>query len=261
MSIKSIKEKQLLVNLAKSFGQDVDPNLVAEVEKHKKFENNIRESIRSNIFDDLSKVLVELKQEVDKVSIENNFPLPPSLDELDTIIQEEKIETNYKVKQKVKEEITYPTLSDLASESISASVKRDSFQQTDQLLVAPDINSIQKKIRYLEHWISKVSEMSIGGGAGSVAKIDHETKLVTTSTYDITTKDFYIGVNYNGNVSITLPSVINVGRMYIIKDESGNCSVNPITVLGTVDNDTGGFILQQNNGSIQLIYRNGWRII
>jgi hypothetical protein len=49
--------------------------------------------------------------------------------------------------------------------------------------------------------------------------------------------------------------------MIIIKDESGNCSSNPIVVSGTVDNDTGGFILAQNNGGIQMIYREGWRIV
>jgi len=31
--------------------------------------------------------------------------------------------------------------------------------------------------------------------------------------------------------------------------------------LGNVDNDPGGFILMQNNGGIQMIYRNGWRIV
>ena len=49
--------------------------------------------------------------------------------------------------------------------------------------------------------------------------------------------------------------------MYIVKDESGNCANNPITVTGNVDNDPGGFILQQDNGGIQMIYRNGWRIV
>jgi len=38
--------------------------------------------------------------------------------------------------------------------------------------------------------------------------------------------------------------------MLIIKDEDG-----------TVDNDPGGFIIQINNGGVQLIYRNGWRIV
>lgn len=70
-----------------------------------------------------------------------------------------------------------------------------------------------------------------------------------------------MGVNYAGPVTITLPTTPNSGRMLIIKDESGNASTNPITVLGTVDNDTGGFIIQLDNGAIQMIYRNGWRIV
>jgi len=49
--------------------------------------------------------------------------------------------------------------------------------------------------------------------------------------------------------------------MVIIKDESGNCSNNPIVVSGFVDNDPGGFILAQDNGGIQMIYREGWRIV
>jgi len=258
--MKSIKEKQLLVNLAKSFGQDVDPNIVAEVEKHKKFENNIRESIRSNIFEDLSKALVELKQEADKVSIENNFPLPPSLEELETIIQEEE-KVNDVVQEETEEAPAAPTLTDLASRAISASAKRDSFQQPDPLLVAPDINSIQKKIKFLEQWLAKVSMAGPGGGAGSAQTLDRATKLITSPYYEITTKDYYVGVNYNDPVTIVLPTAVNNGTEYIIKDESGNAKHNPITVIGTVDNDVDGFILRISNGAVQLLYRNGWRIV
>ena len=88
MSIKSIKEKQLLINLAKSFGQEADPTLIAEVEEHRKFESGIRSSIRSNVLEDLNKALLELKQQADRVSVENNYPLPPSLDDLENILGE-----------------------------------------------------------------------------------------------------------------------------------------------------------------------------
>jgi len=251
MSIKSIKEKQLLVNLAKSFGQNVDPQLLDEVNKHKAFENNIRESIRSNAFSDLNKALLELKQEADRVSIENNYPLPPSLDDLESILEEDI------VPEPVKEQ----TLADLAATSITASVKKDSFQQPDSLLVDADIGVIQRKIKYLEQWLGKISLHGPGGGAGSVARLDHETKLIDIPVYNITSKDYYLGVNYAGNVTIYLPTITYNGRMYIVKDESGNCSINPITVIGNVDNDPGGFILQQDNGGIQMIYREGWRIV
>jgi len=258
--MKSIKEKQLLVNLAKSFGQDVDPNIVAEVEKHKKFENNIRESIRSNIFEDLSKALVELKQEADKVSIENNFPLPPSLEELETIIQEEE-KVNDVVQEETEEAPAAPTLTDLASRAISASAKRDSFQQPDPLLVAPDINSIQKKIKFLEQWLAKVSMAGPGGGAGNTIRLDYPVKIVY-GDYTLTRNDYYVGVNVAARVNITIPDSIGFpGRKIVIKDESGRCSKFPIFVYGNVDNDPGGFILKINNGAIQMIYREGWRII
>lgn len=49
--------------------------------------------------------------------------------------------------------------------------------------------------------------------------------------------------------------------MLIIKDEDGDAETHPITVQGLVDNDPDGFIIQINNGAVQLIYRNGWRIV
>lgn len=277
MSIKSIKEKQLLVNLAKSFGQEVDPLIEKELEEHRRVENNIRESIRSNILSDLNNALLDLKEQADEISIKNNFPLPPSLDELENFITEETDVLVQKQAEKISEtsrkditeensntsarEQTTGTITDLVSQAISKSVKKESFDQPDPLLVDADIGAIQRKIKFLEQWLGKISAYGPGGGAGSVAKLDHETKLISGPAYTITSKDFYIGVNYAGNVTITLPTITNNGRMYIVKDESGNCSINPITVIGNVDNDPGGFILQQDNGGIQMIYRNGWRIV
>jgi hypothetical protein len=89
----------------------------------------------------------------------------------------------------------------------------------------------------------------------------YATVLVTSSSYNATTNDHYIGVNYNGICTINLPSTSTNGEMLIVKDESGNASSNPIKVMGNVDNDPGGFTLAIDNGSISLIYRNGWRII
>lgn len=63
-------------------------------------------------------------------------------------------------------------------------------------------------------------------------------------------------------VNITIPnSIASPGRRIIIKDESGRCSRFPIIVSGNVDNDPGGFILSVDNGAIQMIYRQGWRIV
>lgn len=97
--------------------------------------------------------------------------------------------------------------------------------------------------------------------SAQIATHTYNTTLVTTSTYTATDEDHYIGVNYSGPCTITLPVGISNGEMLVIKDESGSASTNPIVVSGNVDNDAGGFTLQINNGSISLIYRNGWRII
>ena len=88
----------------------------------------------------------------------------------------------------------------------------------------------------------------------------YPTLLITAATYTALDTDYYIGVNRAGTVTITLPTPSN-GNMKIIKDESGNASTYPITVAGTIDNDAGGATIQLNNGSITLIYRNGWRIV
>ena len=101
--------------------------------------------------------------------------------------------------------------------------------------------------------------VDINDGAGIINKT---TTLVTSNTYTVTSTDEYVGVNYAGPVTITIPSSSNSGRIIFIKDESSNCSNNPITITGsTVDNDATGAILQINNGSLQLLYRSGWRII
>lgn len=94
----------------------------------------------------------------------------------------------------------------------------------------------------------------------TVVDVQHETRLVTSATYSISNNDYYVGVNRNGAVQLTLPTSVNSGKTLVIKDESGNASQNPISVVGDVDNST-GFTLQLDNGSITLIYRDGWRII
>lgn len=184
MSIKSIKEKQLLVNLAKSFGQEIDPKLVNEVEKHKQVETNIRESIRSNVLNDLTKALLELKQEADRVSQENNYPLPPSLDDIEHLIEYEEraddlvqnaqeTDTTETIADAVPDtESNSHTLQELAAEALSNLSKADSFQQPDPTLVDSDINSIRKKIKFLEQWISKVSMAGPGGGETKLRFLD-----------------------------------------------------------------------------------------
>jgi hypothetical protein len=98
----------------------------------------------------------------------------------------------------------------------------------------------------------------IGGGGG--AGLGYNTKLITTASYTVIQDDYYVGVNYAGTCTITLPVSTN-GDKVVIKDESGLASVNHIILAGNVDNDPGGAVLAMDNGAIHMIYRDGWRII
>ena len=93
------------------------------------------------------------------------------------------------------------------------------------------------------------------------SEIVHNTTIVNSNTYVVLDSDYYIGVNNASYTTITLPSTPVSGRMVIIKDESGNAKLYPIKLDGNVDNDPGGAEIRINNGGVQLIYRNGWRIV
>ena len=295
--MKNIKEKELLVNFARSMGQAVDPELVKEVDRIKSIKASVRKSATENIFKDLSEAFKQAKlvpayepddgplsnEQIEQIkeTVAIEYPTPPSLDDLMLLLNEKTEIVNELVQpqapeipvsatpsaspKKVAEEETKPvvvekTLADRTSDFISKS--KDSYQQPDPLMVASDMDAVTKKLRFLEQWISKISMAGPGGGAGDSVSLTNYTTLVTDPIYVVRRKDYYIGVNYAGAVTITLPTFDVVsGRKLIIKDESGHCSANPITVDGTVDNDAGGFILQMDNGAIQMIYRNGWRII
>jgi hypothetical protein len=289
--MKKIKEKQFLVNLARTLGQDIDPSLVKEVAEFNAIKNKAHKSIRISASKDLAEAFKEIKVEKKEPVF---YPLPPTLDEVLTILKEEELVNELVQPQTIEEptfgeEIPDTTVADeeppealveLFQENLARKAEpieeslaertakfiseapKDSFQQPDPLVVPDNMDAIRGKLKFLEQWIGKISMHGPGGGAGDSVAITNYTTVVTTSTYDIKRKDYYVGVNFAGPVTINMPafSVAN-GRKIIIKDESGNCASNPITVNGNIDNDSGGFILQMNNGGVQMIYRNGWRII
>ena len=297
--MKNIKEKELLVNFARSMGQEVDPGLVEEVERIKSIKASVRKSATENIFKDLSEAfkqaklaptyepddgpLLEEQIEQIKETVTIEYPKPPSLDDL-MLLLNEKTETINELVQSQAPEIPVATTAPSAPEEISEeetkaeepaivektladrtsdfiSKSKDSYQQPDPLIVASDMDAVTKKLRFLEQWISKISMAGPGGGAGDILNLDHRTTLVTTSHYHVARKDYYIGVNCAARTTIVLPAGAKNGRNIIIKDESGHCARYPIIVQGTVDNNINGFVLRINNGGIHMIYRDGWRIV
>ena len=98
-----------------------------------------------------------------------------------------------------------------------------------------------------------------------IYEITFPTATVSASTYTVQDTDYYIGVNYSGIVTITLPSG-SAGKIFVVKDESGNASnpSNYIMIQGTGGDLVDGSaytMIDTNYGSLTFIYRNGWRTI
>lgn len=106
-----------------------------------------------------------------------------------------------------------------------------------------------------------------GGGEVNLAFMEMPVKYITSSTYTLTPNDYYIGVNYPGAVTITLPTPKKNGKTYIIKDELGEASKGTnryITILPSNNDKIDGrdrAILAYDFGSLTFIYRNDWRIV
>lgn len=270
--MKSIKEKQMLVKWAKVMNEPIDPLLLEEVERYEQLHKEIVESVREHSLSDL----VEASSVLDKPKKELDFPKPPTLEEVLGVLKEdtnELVQAQPTEAPKEREALPLPTrktkrnksLAEQAADHITKEVKleeKNSFQQPNAPLTTNSVNDIRKKIKFLEDWISKISLAGPGGGAGDVINLDVPTTLVT-GDYTVTRHDYYVGVNCTSRANITLPSssTLKNGREVIIKDESGRAQLNPIKVLGNVDNDPNGFEIRINNGAVQLIYRDGWRIV
>lgn len=269
MSIKSIKEKELLVNFARAMGQAVDPKLAEEVDRINAIRNSVKASVSENIFKDLGAAVTTSKSVPTDVTIPNTvnyepdegaltadqleqiqetvvpeiqFPVPPSLDELLLVLNEQIEEVKNELVQAqpqeepaeaeallpdtsepVTEPVSEQTIADRTSDFISKS--KDSFQQPDPLKVAPDIDAITKKLRFLEQWISKVSMAGPGGG---------EVKLRFLDDVDRSTIGDGKYLNYNESSGKFQFSTLTSGgaeadTLHTVTSR-GNVTSNPITV-------------------------------
>jgi hypothetical protein len=112
-----------------------------------------------------------------------------------------------------------------------------------------------------EQWIQSSVEVSV-----DTPTFTYNTTLVSGPLYSAFDSDYYIGVSYDGPVTITLPTSPEQGKTVVVKDARGMASRpnNRITIVGagsdTIDNEESA-IIATNNGALQFIYKNGWRII
>lgn len=263
--------------------------IIKEVKENAKADLN-------DIFAQLAAMKTDLENQLEVLESKREEQI---INEISTLVAEETLtEEDPELRTvKVPETVKLPTPEENkigTKYAVDRYLKTASFQQPDPDTVSKDVDDIRAKIKFLEQAIGRIAATGPGGGEVNLRWLDdvkretiadgrwlkyseadkkfvfdeinpyevvYNTTEVTTPTYTVDENDFYIGVNYAGPVTITLPASANSGRMLIIKDEDGDAETNPITVLGNVDNDPGGFIIQMNNGAIQMIYRNGWRIV
>lgn len=86
--------------------------------------------------------------------------------------------------------------------------------------------------------------------------------IVTTTPFNATTTEYFLGVDIAGPASIILP-VSPTGTIFIIKDINGDADINPIAVTASTNIDgSATAVINVPYGAIQLVF-NGteWNIV
>jgi len=230
--MKSIKEKQILVKWAKAMNEPIDPALVEEVERYNLLKQQVALSIKENIFSDLANASDSIK-----VTPSVTFPIPPSLEELETLLEETKEEL-VQAQPQEKAPVT-ESLIERAATHISKEVKleENSYQQPDADLSSRSVLDLRKKIKFLEDWVSKISLTGPGGGSYWLYDLgDTNYNIVKTpSNEDVLTFN-------SANAKWEVSNVTNLlgtryhGSYYDMTTQVANATSTPYFVrIGTVD--------------------------
>jgi transcriptional regulator of heat shock response len=130
------------------------------------------------------------------------------------------------------------------------------------------LEDLQKHYKLFLNRIQQQLSTLGGGGETNLTYMDVPITSVTTSTYTIKHQDYYIGVNYAGAVTITLPRADREGKIFVVKDELGEASKGTnryITILPSATDLIDGrdrAIIAYDYGSLTLIWKgNSWRVI
>jgi len=195
--MKSIKEKQFLVNMAIALGQTPDPALVREINEHKELMDSI--TPRGDEFGGFLAQLAQLKDEVETVKqvvevkqqyfAPIDYPKPPTLEELMSKVPEEVFEP---VVEEIEEEPVEEVKAEVspliaaASEHITKEVQMEavSFQQQDMDPMSRTIDDLRKKISQLENWISRIAATGPGSGEVRLLNLDDvDTSAIGNNKY------------------------------------------------------------------------------
>jgi hypothetical protein len=253
--MKNLDEKKLLVKMARAFGQEVDQELLESIERE--------ERLTKLLFEKKEEAIVEPAPILEPIIEQVPTPLPAPPPVADVVQRVADVISSPKFAKP-----TPPDPRDVEIEGLKKSLV-EIMQKVSTLSWGGggtgvvriwDTDDFNRSSAYNGRY------MRWDNGVFSLAEVNphdivYETTLVTSNVYTVTDQDYYIGVNYAGPSTIILPLFPSSGRTIIVKDESGNAETNNITLSGTIDNDSGGAVIAINNGALQLIYRDCWRII
>ncbi len=221
----------------------------------KEQKESMQEILGNSFFEDFVKPLAkEYKKPKDTAVVE------------DKIIEEEVV-VEEEVKEVVVEEKTLIEKSlGLLSEPSNTKQQKDPLTPLDQNFVTFD--QLQKHYKTFVERIQQQLSTLGGGGESNLTYMDVPVKSVTSSSYTVRPEDYYIGVNYAGAVTITLPKADREGKIFVVKDELGEASKGTnryITILPTGSDLIDGrdrAILAYDYGSLTFIWKgNSWRVV
>lgn len=227
----------------------------------------------SNFFLQVSKEKKKRQEEIDSIvsdSFDSCFLKP---------LQEEVSKTKKKKRKnkKVVEPITESTEVEVKKETLMEKslglLAEPSETKTQDPLTPLDQNFVtfEQLQKHYNKFLSRIQQQLStigGGGETNLTYMDVPVSYVTTSSYSATHKDYYIGVNYAGAVSITLPYAEREGKTFVVKDELGEASKGTnryITIFPSGSDLIDGrdrAILAYDYGSLTFVWRgNSWRVV
>ena len=100
-----------------------------------------------------------------------------------------------------------------------------------------------------------VNQFNTPGPPGPPGGLIVPVTIVATSTFTPNANEYFLGIDVNESSTITLPVSV-IGKVFIIKDVSGNAFNNPITVIATSHTIDGqnSYVLNVNYSSITLVF-------
>ncbi len=231
------------------------------------------EEINVELLDFFKAIKSEKREKKDKIDsiIGNSFfedfvkPLSEEVKAKETKIAPKKSKKPIQVKEEVQEDLIEKSLG-LLSEPSNTKQQKDPLTPLDQNFVTFD--QLQKHYKTFVERIQQQLSTLGGGGESNLTYMDVPVKSVTSSSYTVRPEDYYIGVNYAGAVTITLPKADREGKIFVVKDELGEASKGTnryITILPTgsdLIDSRDRAILAYDYGSLTFIWKgNSWRVV